>query len=543
MVNSRALADRYWEELLEINPLLATQVGDERFDDRLPDPSPDGIERRRDVHRRALAEAKRLRPLARDVTDRAVCDTVEAFAGPELAGIELQVHRFAPIDQLWGPGTLLDQFASLQRADTPSRVDRYLDRLRALQRYLDDCSRLLLDDTNAPVAPRLIVDRCIRQVERIIETPPEHSPAVRLIPAGTQARERAAKVLRESTLPAYSGYLEALKSYRRRGRETIGVGDLPEGDATYRVFVQRWTSLSLDPKEVHELGTSQLREIDAERLHLANTLGASDPATAIATYTAVPENRFQSPDDILQTARHQVQLGWERAHQYFGRLPRQNCQVLPVPPDREADVLEHYLAGTSDGSRPGVYYVNTARAQSRQRRSLATTTFHEANPGHHLQASLEQEQADRPDLLRFGGELAGGAFVEGWGLYSERLADEMGLFRDDYERLSMLELQALRAARLVVDTGIHALGWRRDQVIDLLMATGLDRDRAELETDRYIALPGQALSYKIGQNQIEESRRIEERRLGAAFSLRDFHDRLLFLGSLPLSTLRRELST
>jgi uncharacterized protein (DUF885 family) len=156
--------------------------------------------------------------------------------------------------------------------------------------------------------------------------------------------------------------------------------------------------------------------------------------------------------------------------------------------------------------------------------------------------ALEQEQPERPALLRYGGELAGGAFVEGWGLYAERLADEMGLFADDYERLGMLELQALRAARLVVDTGLHALQWSRDQVIGVLESTGLDPSRSALEADRYVAMPGQALAYKIGQMEIEACRHRHEQEAGAAFSLADFHDRVLALGSVPLTTFRRELS-
>jgi uncharacterized protein (DUF885 family) len=225
----------------------------------------------------------------------------------------------------------------------------------------------------------------------------------------------------------------------------------------------------------------------------------------------------------------------------FGRLPSANCDVRLVEPFREADMpFAFYQPPTQDGSRPGLYYVNGHDCERKPRHHLASTTYHEANPGHHFQLTLEQEFGDRPPLRRFGGFLAGSAFIEGWGLYSERLADEMGLFLDERERLGMLDLQGMRAARLVVDTGLHALGWSRERAIRTLVEAGVAPSDARIETDRYVAIPGQALSYKTGQFEIERRRAAAAEREG--FSLPAFHDRLLALGSLPLAALRRELS-
>ena len=206
---------------------------------------------------------------------------------------------------------------------------------------------------------------------------------------------------------------------------------------------------------------------------------------------------------------------------------------------REAHVLDYYQGPSLDGGRPGTYDVNT---RPRPRHALASTTFHEAIPGHHFQCALDVEAPDRPALRRFAAELTGAAFAEGWGLYSERLADEMGLYQDGYERLGMLELQALRAARLVVDTGLHALGWPRERALDLLGQVWQPEWEVAVEVDRYVAMPAQARCYKVGQLEIERWRAEAARREGPAFSLARFHDRVLALGALPLATAARELA-
>ncbi|HEY4588280.1 MAG TPA: DUF885 domain-containing protein, partial [Thermoanaerobaculia bacterium] len=205
---------------------------------------------------------------------------------------------------------------------------------------------------------------------------------------------------------------------------------------------------------------------------------------------------------------------------------------------READMpFAFYMGPTADGSRRGIYYVNAYQLPERPLHHLATTTYHEANPGHHFQLSIEQEFRDRPALRRFGGILGGSAFIEGWGLYSERLADEMGLFEDPFERLGMLDAQAHRAARLIVDTGIHALEWDRDRAIHQLEEAGVPHLDAVIETDRYISWPGQALSYKLGEIKIKELRRKAEKELGTAFDVRAFHDVVLGSGAVPLNVL------
>jgi uncharacterized protein (DUF885 family) len=232
------------------------------------------------------------------------------------------------------------------------------------------------------------------------------------------------------------------------------------------------------------------------------------------------------------------------APRYFGRLPKAGCEVRPVEEYKEKDApFAYYYPPSGDGQRNGIYYANGYDLHARKYTKLASTTYHEAAPGHHFQITLEMENEHLNTFRRLGSRMVGGAYVEGWGLYSERLADEMGLYRSEGERFGMLDAQAWRAARLVVDTGMHALRWERQRSIDFLLAAGLSETDAVIETDRYICWPGQALTYKLGQRVIEKLRREITTRDGSAFDLREFHDQVLGHGSLPLATLERELPT
>jgi uncharacterized protein (DUF885 family) len=352
-----------------------------------------------------------------------------------------------------------------------------------------------------------------------------------------------AETLREVVLPALEGYLAVLREYLPHATETIGLSALPDGDAMYGAEILSWTTLPLGAREVHDLGLEDLERIQEERRSCAERLGAPDPEAAERALDADGANRAGSRQALVRLAEAQVQRGWDAAPAFFGRVPSANCEVRPVEEFREADMpFAFYQPPSQDGARAGIYYVNAFGLATRPLHQLATTTYHEANPGHHFQIAVEQEMGDRPALRRFGGLLGGAAFAEGWGLYSERLADEMGLFENEGERLGMLDAQAHRAARLVVDTGIHAFGWSRDRAIELLERAAVSHVDAEIETDRYITLPGQALCYKIGQFEIERQRGEAAAREGSAFSLPAFHDRVLALGSLPLPAFRRELA-
>jgi uncharacterized protein (DUF885 family) len=541
---ARQLIDDYWEQLLELEPILGTEVGDERFDDKLPDPSEAGRDRREGIQREALRRLEGIDRSDLDVTTRTTLDLLEAIAQRDLDALKYRFDRFGAVLHLWGPGSLLAIVGSLQQADLPERQERYLRRLEAVPAYMDEQSKIALEAAAAgQTVPEVVVDRSIAQVRRLVDGDPAHSPAMApLESAPDEVKERALAILDRQVMPAYERYLAALRDYRPRATITLGLSSLEGGDEMYAAQIRAWTTLDKSAKEIHQIGLDDLSAIRHELREAAERLGFRDPKAALAEHEASGANRASSREDMVRLAEEQVRRGWDAASTMFSRLPTANCEVRPVEEFREADMpFAFYQSPSADGSRPGVYYVNTSDLGERPLHHLATTTYHEANPGHHFQVSIEQDLEDRPLLRRFAGLMASSAFIEGWALYSERLADEMELFVDEYERIGMLESQGWRAARLVVDTGLHAFGWDRDRAIAQLEEIGVPHLDAVIETDRYIALPGQALAYKLGQIEIERWRAEAEAAEGSSFSLKAFHDGLLALGSLPLTVLEREL--
>jgi uncharacterized protein (DUF885 family) len=541
---ARSLAEQFWDQLLALEPVLGTQVGDERFDDRLPDASEEGIARREQVYSSALDRVQLIDRRALSVDARTTLAVAEAIARAGLDAVRFRLDRLAAVTHLFGPGQLLAEIGSLQRADTPERAARYRARLAAIPRWLEQVTAAARSGLAAGVtAPRLVVDRTIGQVGRLLAGDPAASPAlVPLGPLAEDSQERAAvlALVTGAVWPAYREYLALLHEYRSHARESIGLAALAGGEEIYASQIRALTTLPLDAGQVHAAGLEELAAIHAEEREVAGRLGHPDAASAIAAYTASGRNAAASGEELLDLAQRQVAQAWEAAPGFFGRLPSAPCEVRPVEAFREQDMPPaFYYPPSGDGSRPGIYYINLGNLPTRPLHQLAAVSYHEANPGHHFQLSIEQEFSSRPALRRFGGILGGTAFAEGWGLYCERLADEMGLYASDYERLGMLGAQAWRAVRLVVDTGIHAFGWDRERAVELAVSAGLPRPTAEVEVDRYIAWPAQALSYKIGQRELESLRGEAAARPG--YSLAAFHDRILELGTLPLPALRAEM--
>jgi uncharacterized protein (DUF885 family) len=536
------VVDAYWDRFLAVEPLFATLVGDPRFDDALPDLGKEGRAERHRVHAGLLAEAAGIDASRLAAEERRTLALAVALARRELGCLAQGMDRLwavghMPVGYRFGPGLLLGVVAFQQPGDTAGQRAAYLRRLAAFPAYLDAVAANAAEGlASGAVAPRAVVARTIGQVERLLATPVADSPALApLAGGGDEGRSRGIEALRGQVYPAYARFLGVLRDYLPRAQEALGLAALPGGMETYRSEVLGWTTMPLEPDAVHQLGREHLQRVQEERTALARRLGHADPAEAVAALEDRPDGRLASREQVMALARDQVARSWEALPGWFGRLPARNCAVVPVDAAHEDDLGDYYLAGTSE--RAGTYFVNTKAP--RPAHELAATSFHEANPGHHLQTALELEAPDRHPLRRNASELQGAAYVEGWGLYSERLADEMGLYADDRERLGMLNLQALRSARLVADTGIHAFGWTREQSIATLRASGCDEWAAAAETDRYAAIPGQALTYRLGQLEIEVLR--EEWTAGGG-DVRGFHDALLGLGLLPLASLRTELA-
>ncbi len=540
------LSDRFWEGILELNPTTATVYGDERYDDRLEDPSPAGRAKVRGLMERTKAEAEAISPDGLSIEDRITRDMLVVIGDLGIEEDEQGTHRLRVVDQIGGPQTLLPQLCQFQRADTPERLETFLARLRAYPAYMAANADILREGlASGLTAPRIVVERTVQQLERLLAIPIEEAIVPSTAQVASEAdRERVREVVRDVVYPADAAFLEALRGdYLAASRVEPGLWSAPGGDALYRTQIRAWTTLDLEPQDVHQIGMEELEATNAGRREIARTAGFGDDVAAYrASLAADPANTPRSKDELVARAREDIDRAMAVAPRFFGTLPRAGLEVRPVEEFKEKDSpFAYYFPPSTDGSRSGIYYANGYDLASRKFSKLATTTYHEAVPGHHFQIALEMENPNLNTFRRLGARMVGGAYVEGWGLYSERLADEIGLFRNEAERFGMFDAVAWRAARLVVDTGLHALRWDRQRSIDFLLGAGLSETDAVIETDRYIAWPGQALTYMIGCREIIRLRAEIAARDGSRFDLKAFHDAILGHGSLPLATLSREL--
>jgi uncharacterized protein (DUF885 family) len=524
--------------------MYATVLGDERYDDKLSDPSAEGRALEVDGLKGFLEDARQVERSRLGQEDTITLDMLEVVARIWLRQHELNVHHFEAVDQMGGPQNVPGDISRFQRVDTPERLDRAIHRLEAFPAFLAAHRANLLDGIAAGrTAAAPVITRVIEQTRRAANASVDESPLLIAHPElDDESRDRLSRAIEHYVQPALGDHLAALEGYAEYARSGEGVWALPDGEEFYAVMIQASTTLELTPQELHDYGNEQIEQIRGEALEIARELGFKDVATMRAALDADASNLAKDGAEIVARAQKQIEKANAVAPRYFGRLPVAPCEVRAVEPYQEAEAPPaFYFPPAPDGSRGGIYYVNTYQPENRPLHRLATTTYHEATPGHHFQIAIESELTDLPDFRRFGSRLTGAAYPEGWGLYSERLADEMGLFESAWERLGMLDAQAWRAARLVVDTGIHAFKWSRQQSIELLRSIGLSQLEAETETDRYITWPGQALSYMTGMREIMDLRRQLEARDGDRFDIVSFHDQLLGHGTLPLATLRREL--
>jgi uncharacterized protein (DUF885 family) len=540
------IAIRYWDAYLRLTPTVATMYGDERYADRLPDPGPAGRAAERALAEETRDELAAIPEADLSVEDRITRGMLEIIADLVIREDELSFHELRAVDQIAGPQTLLSQIAAFQPADTPARLEAFLDRLRAYGPFMDAYIGIMrAAKASGRTPPRIVAERTIDQLHRMLAIPLDQAVIAGAVRVAAEAdRERVREVVRDVVYPADRAYLEVLEhELLPATRESPGLHSAPDGRTLYAHAIRAWTTLELDPLDVHRIGLDELDALNEERREIARAEGFGDDLHAYRRALANdPANQAATPEALVARAARQIEEATAVAGTVFGRLPRATCEVRPVEAFKEQDSpFAYYFPPTADGSRGGVYYVNTYDLPSRTFDKLAATTFHEAVPGHHFQISLEMEHPTLNVFRRLGSRLIGSAFAEGWGLYAERLADELGLYRTPGERFGMLDAQAWRAARMVVDSGLHALGWSRQQAIDFLLDTGLSSTDAAIETDRYIAWPGQALAYMVGMREIRRLRRELEARDGDRFDLKRFHDETIGHGSLPLATLAAEL--
>lgn len=540
-----ALAERFWEGLLERQPVAATFFGDDRFDDRLDDPGPAGRAADLAAAQALLAAAAGLERAGLGVEEAITLDMLEVVARLTVRAHEQATWQLASIDQLGGPQVLTGDLARVQRLDTPERLDRLLARLSAYPAYLEAHADVLRDGVAAGrTAAAPVVARVLEQTARVAAAPAADDPLLAAHPDLDEAsRARLERAIAHDVRPAQGRFLQAVRAYAPHARTDPGLWALPDGEALYDAAIEAHTTLVESAAAIHAYGQERLEALDGERLAIARQAGEASVEAYRASLLADPANHAASGDEIVALCEAVIERASAAAPRVFGRLPRAACVVRPVEPYAAPEAPPaFYLPPRPDGGRPGTFFVNTFEPSARPLHRFAATAFHEAVPGHHFQLAIETELTGLPRFRTLGSRLAGAAYTEGWGLYSEGLADELGLYRDERERFGMLEAQAWRAARLVVDTGLHAFRWDRERAVTFLeRAAGLPRLEAETETDRYIAAPGQALAYMIGQRELQALRAVLTARAGGAFDLVAFHDAVLGHGALPLATLRRQL--
>jgi uncharacterized protein (DUF885 family) len=415
-----------------------------------------------------------------------------------------------------------------------------LARWSTLPRYVDtEIANLRAGVKDGYSAPRGNVAIVIDQMNTLIAAPtkesPFDSPAVR---DTTPDFVRQYDVLvRDQIVPAFTRYRDFLqKEYLPAARETIALSANPNGAACYDALVRFYSSLPVSARQVHQTGVEQVAALDTEMKAIGErSFGTGDVPKLLERVRVDRQYLFHSRSDLIGYSQAALARAKSRMGDWFGLLPRADVVIQPYPKFREKSGPNEYNPPAEDGSRPAVFFINAYRAETKSRAPAESTAFHETIPGHHLQGAIALERATIHPVGRY---LGNSGYLEGWGLYAERLADEMALYSGDLDRLGMLSSQALRATRLVVDSGIHALGWTRQQAIEYMLAhTAEPKDDIVSEVDRYIIYPGQATAYMLGAIEIRRARDAAAAALGARFDIKQFHDRVLEDGAVPVSFL------
>ncbi|MDP6594258.1 MAG: DUF885 domain-containing protein [Candidatus Marinimicrobia bacterium] len=543
--------DEVWQFQLQENPLFATSVGVHIYGDRLSSVTPEDLLRRRRYWKATLDRLNQIDFESLSNSDQINYRIFKRTVVDRLAGYEFKSYLI-PLNADSGFHTGLARLAKRVPLTTVKDYDNYISRLRAIPRYINEHIALMREgiETGMTVA-KVVLDGYEVTIETHVVDEPKESvfyepfetfPVAVPVEHQERLRVEGETAIMESAVEGYRTFLEFfVGEYVPNARQTIGASELPNGQAYYEQQVKHYTTLDLASAEIHRIGLQEVERIHAEMTDVIANVGFEGSFADFLTFLRTdPQFYAETPEDLLKEASYIAKRMDAMLPSLFGHLPRLPYGVAPVPEHIAPKYTTGRYVGPSEGTtEPGYYWVNTYALESRPLYNLEALTLHEAVPGHHLQNAIARELEDLPNFRRFS-YLS--AFGEGWGLYCEWLGLEAGFYTDPYSNFGRLTYEMWRACRLVVDTGMHAMGWSRDEAMDFLASnTALPLHEVRTETDRYISWPGQALAYKMGELKIKELRRYSEEILAQDFDVREFHDVVLGNGAVPLDVLDEQV--
>ena len=545
-----ALFDEQWQYEMRVNPEWATALGDNRYNDRLSDHSPEFFKADLEQIRNFLHRFEAINPSGLSQQDQLSRELMIRELREQIGGAQFKPWEMA-VNQRDGPQVDLPDLITITPFNNTQDYENYLSRLRQISRAFDQVTANLRQGMrDGLMPPRYLLEKVAPEAEDVAGRAGEDSPFFKplkefpsAVPTAGQKRlhDAALAVISDQIIPAYNRFATFMRDeYAPRGRTEPGVWALPNGDARYRYAIRQMTTTELSADEIHEIGLMELHQTEAEMLELAHKFGFNDLASFNQHVKDDRKLYGTSGKQLLDLYQKYVDDMKPDLPKLFGQLPKANLVAIPMEAARAKNgVPADYTNGTPDGSRPGHINVNEWDPEHRLLLNVEAIAYHEGIPGHHLQISLAQELSDLPAFRQHAGYTA---FVEGWAFYSERLGKEVGRYQDPYSEYGRLENEMWRDIRLVVDTGVHAKHWSRDQMVDYFHRyTAMDEPNIQTEVDRYIGWPAQALAYKLGQLEILRLREEARQKLGEKFDLRAFHDEVLDSGPLPLNVLHSQV--
>lgn len=539
-----------WDWTMEQSPTWASMLGDRRWNDRWPDVSLAAVEKRHLHAKEALEKLRAIDRAALTPADQLSYDLFVDRLSRDIAEHPFGWH-LVPLNQRGGIQTEYELADSL-RFETAKDYQDYLARLRTIGTYVDQNIELMREGMRRGIVhPKVIMNRVPEQLDRLYADDPSESlfyKPFKSLEGSSRPEDReivaaARDAIAKQVQPAYAKFQRFFEDeYLQVCKDEVGIWQLPDGEKMYAFFAQRETTTDLTPDQIHEIGLSEVKRITAEMDAVIAQVGFKGTRAQFFEYLRTdPKFFYKTGEELLAATRALSKKIDPKLVKLFKTMPRMPYGVEPIPDAIAPDTTTaYYNPPAADGSRAGTYYVNLYKPETRPKWEMVALSLHEAVPGHHFQIARAMELGDVPAFRKYGSGFT--AYVEGWGLYSEALGDEMGMYADPYDRFGKLTYEIWRAVRLVVDTGIHHKKWTRQQAIDYFKEHA---PKTELdiinEVDRYIAWPGQALAYKIGELKIKELRAKAESKLGEKFDVREFHDLLLGSGALPLNLLERNV--